>query len=84
MMSLSCDNTTEKGGLMVFNYSKLRGKIKELYSTESAFAEALKMNRSTLSCKLNNQVNFDQEDIVKISKLLNIAVEEIPIYFFTI
>ena len=69
---------------MIFDYSKLRGRIKERYNTESAFAEALKMNRSTLSLKLNNQVSFDQQDILEISKLLEISSEEIPIYFFNI
>lgn len=68
----------------MFDYSKLRGRIRELYHTESAFAEALGMNRSTLSIKLNNQVDFDQKEILNITKVLNIPKEEIPLYFFEV
>lgn len=43
---------------MVFNYSKLRGKIREVYGTESAFAVALGMGRVSLSQRLNNAAEF--------------------------
>jgi len=68
---------------MEFDYSKLKGKIKEIYGTQTEFANAIGLSFVSVSKKLNNLRQFKQSDIVKISKVLNIAEEEIPIYFFT-
>lgn len=67
---------------VVFDYSKVRGKIKEVYKTQSAFASAMGMSPVSLSEKLNNKVQFSQKEIDKACVLLQIAKEEIPIYFF--
>lgn len=69
---------------MAFNYSKLRGKIREIFKTQSAFAEAMGMSSTSLSAKLNNNVEFSQKEIDKASDLLKIEKEEIPAYFFTL
>lgn len=69
---------------MAFNYSKLRGKIREIFKTQSAFAEAMGMSSTSLSAKLNNNVEFSQKEIDKASDLLKIEKEEIPVYFFTL
>ena len=37
----------------VFDYSKLRGKIKEVFGTQAKFAKAMGMSTVTLSAKLN-------------------------------
>ena len=68
---------------VVFDYSKVRGKIKEVFGTQSAFASAMEMSPVSLSEKLNNKVQFSQKEIDKACVLLQIAKEEIPIYFFT-
>jgi transcriptional regulator with XRE-family HTH domain len=68
---------------LVFDYSKLRGKIKEVYKTQAAFAEAMPMSSVSLSDKLNNKVQFSQKEIDRACDLLQISKEEIPIYFFT-
>ena len=68
---------------MVFDYRKLKGKIKEVFDTQSAFAKALGISNVTLSAKLNNKAEFSQKEIDKASDLLKIKKEEIPIYFFT-
>lgn len=68
---------------MVFNYSKVRGKIKEVFGTQSAFADAMGISAITLSAKLNNKVQWKSSEIDKACELLKIAKEEIPIYFFT-
>ena len=74
----------KKGGeIMVFDYRKLKGKIKEVFDTQSAFAKALGISNVTLSAKLNNKAEFSQKEIDKASDLLKIKKEEIPIYFFT-
>lgn len=67
-----------------YDYSKLRGKIKEVCGTQEALASKVGLGRVTLSQRLNNQSEFSQDEIVKVSKELNIASEDIPVYFFTL
>lgn len=69
--------------MMNFNYAKLRGRIKEIFNTQAAFAEAMGISTTSLSEKLNNKVEFTQKEIEKTIELLHIPKEEIPIYFFT-
>lgn len=66
-----------------FNYRKLKGRIREIFNTQSAFAEAMGISTTSLSAKLNNKIEFSQKEIDKASDLLKIKKEEIPIYFFT-
>lgn len=68
---------------LLFDYSKVRGKIKEVFGTQSAFAEAMNMSPVSLSEKLNNKVQFSQKEIDRACDLIQISKEEIPIYFFT-
>lgn len=68
---------------MVFEYSKLRGKIVEKYGSQQEFAKALSISENTLSLKLNNKVRFTSDDIIQISDLLDIDKNEVGIYFFT-
>ena len=65
---------------MIFDYSKLRGKIKECFDTQKSFAQALGISERALSLKLNNKVFFSQDEIEKICSLLNIL--DIGSYFF--
>lgn len=69
---------------MAFDYSKLRGRIREVFSTQKAFADALGMSTVSLSSKLNNRVEFSQEEINKSCVLLDIEAANIPVYFFTV
>lgn len=68
---------------IIFDFSKLRGRIKEVYGTQTAFAIAMLMNEATLSNKLNNNVEFSPKEILRACLLLSIKLEEIDIYFFT-
>jgi transcriptional regulator with XRE-family HTH domain len=68
---------------MKYNYCKLLGKIKECGFTQSSLADAIKINRGTLSAKLNGQYPFSTKDIDSICKELNISNDEIGAYFFT-
>lgn len=69
---------------MAFDYSKLRGKIREVFSTQEAFASAMSMSTTSLSAKLNNKVEWSQKEISKAAEILNITAEEIPVYFLTL
>ena len=63
-------------------YSKLKGKIKECFGTNKAFAKAMDMDLSSLSAKLNNKSPWKREEIEKACGLLHIPIENVHIYFF--
>ncbi|SDO75513.1 DUF739 family protein [Clostridium gasigenes] len=67
---------------MAFDYRSLRGKIKELYGTQDKFAKALGIGRVSLSQRLNNILEFSQEEIQRSCELLKFPKDEIPKYFF--
>lgn len=68
---------------MAFDYSKLRGRIVEKYGTQIAFSKAMGVSERTLSLKLNGKIYFSQDEIVSISRLLDIPRDELQLYFFT-
>lgn len=57
---------------MVYNFDKLKGKIKEVFGNQYDFAKAMGMAPNTLSSKLNNQTDFSSEEISRAIDLLNI------------
>ena len=65
-----------------FDYSKLRGRIRDKLVTQDKFAEKLEMGRDTLSSRLNNLTEFSQDEMVKSCHLLDFTIEEIAQYFF--
>lgn len=66
------------------DYKKLKLKIKEVYDTQEAFAEAMDMSYSALNQRLNNAIEWKTPDIVKACELLHIPLTEAHLYFFTI
>ena len=68
---------------MVFNYSKLRGKIREVCKTQEEFAKAMESTSPTISGKLNNNVGFTQDEIFRAIDVLKLSADDIPAYFFT-
>ena len=79
-MTLSFLNFAERSDAM--SYAKLRGKIREVYSYEAAFAAAMGMNPASLSAKLGNKSPWKREEIEKACYLLGIPIEEVHLYFF--
>lgn len=69
---------------MSASYAKLRGKIKEIYGTQDKFANAMEMDRSTLSFKLNGKSDWTRQEIKKSCSLLCIPIVEVYAYFFTV
>lgn len=65
------------------SYSKLRGRIVEIFGSNKAFAAAMKMDTSSLSFKLNNKTPWKREEIEKTCILLEIPIEEVHLYFFS-
>jgi len=66
----------------VFDYKKLKLKIKEVYDTQRAFAKAMGMNYTAINQRLNNVVNWTAQEIAKACELLHIPLSEAHLYFF--
>lgn len=70
--------------MIKYDFSKLKGKIREVFGTQNKFAEAMEMASNTLSSKLNNLTDFSSNEISKAVKLLNItSANEAWNIFFT-
>lgn len=67
---------------MIWDYRILRGKIREVCGTQDVFADRLGIGRVSLSQRLNNRLEFSQDEIFKACNILGISQKEIPIYFF--
>ena len=66
----------------IFDYSKLKGRIKEKFNNQKDFAKALNISEVALTNKLNNRTKFNQDEIIKCVELLVIDWQDIPLYFF--
>lgn len=64
------------------SYPKLRGRIREKFGTQDAFAKALGMDPSSLSSKLNGKTEWTRTEIEKACVLLEIPLDEAHLYFF--
>lgn len=63
-------------------YAKLRGKIKEVFGTQAAFAQAMNMNTVSLSQRLSGKLDWKTPEIALACELLGIPLEENAAYFF--
>lgn len=68
---------------IIYDYSKLLGKIKEMYDTQECFALELGIGRVSLSQRLNSKLGFKQDEIYRACELLKLKRNQIPTYFFT-
>lgn len=69
---------------VIYDYSKLRGRIKEYFDTIDNFAEKMGISSTALINKLCNRSPFKQQEITLACTLLEIPDEQIHIYFFTL
>ena len=69
---------------MTYDYSKLNGRIVEIFKTRYAFAKAMGWSNHTMSAKLHNKIPWRQKDIEKAVNLLSVDKREIGDYFFTL
>lgn len=67
---------------IVFDYRKLKGRIIEKYGTQGKFAGANNISDRSMSLKLNNGIGLSQDEILKWCSMLDISIDEIPVYFF--
>lgn len=68
----------------MFDYSKLYGKIREVYGTQEAFADAMEMSRTAVNARLKQNIEWKSPEIVKACELLNIPLDEAHFYFFSV
>ena len=68
--------------IIIYDYSKLNGKIAEKCGTHTIFAQKMGLSTRTISLKLNNKITFKQSEIQKAINILDISNEEIQDYFF--
>lgn len=66
----------------MFDYSKLRGRIRELYGTQGEFAKAVGRSLTHISQVLNGKSFLGQDELYKWADALGISDEEIVAYFF--
>ncbi len=67
---------------MVFDYSKLRGRIVEICGTQQNFTRQMGISGTAVSAKLNNRVEFTQGEILRAAQILQIPADQIRDYFF--
>lgn len=65
-------------------YAKLRGRIREKYGTQEAFASAMGIRSATLSAKLQGKTDWTRAEIERACRLLDIAISELHEYFFAL
>lgn len=68
---------------MSFEYSKLAGRIKEMFGSQLNFSKAMGLSEHSLSLKINNKLGWKQSEMLNACRLLKIDAKEIHIYFFT-
>lgn len=70
---------------MIFNFDKIRGRIKEKLKNESVFAEKLSISQASLSSKFNNKSDFTASEIARAAEpdVLDIPIDQLGEYFFT-
>lgn len=69
---------------MAKDFSKLIGRIIEKYGTRSAFCREIGKNPEWLSRRLNSQTEFSSDEIISMTNKLEIAPQDISLYFFTL
>lgn len=67
-----------------YDYSKLKGKIREFFATQSDYAQRLSISNTSLSNKLNNKTPFDQNEIVDSIDIFNLNLQETFDCFFNL
>lgn len=82
LSQLSKLNVVKRGDNLSFDYSRLRGKIKEKCKTQERFANMLNISPASLSDKLNEKSDFSHSEITRACQILDIPVGKIPDYFF--
>lgn len=66
----------------MYDYSKLIGRIIEIFGTQGKFAREMGLSERSVSLKLNNKKMFKQSEIQLAICILSLTEDDIPDYFF--
>lgn len=66
----------------IYDYSKLKGRITEVFGTRKAFGKAMGWSNVTLTARLNDESQWRQDEIEKAVGLLRLEHSDISEYFF--
>lgn len=66
-----------------YNYSKLKGKLREKGLTYKVFGEKIGLSETSVSERINNNAQFTQEEMEKTMRMLEEPLRKIDEYFFT-
>lgn len=69
--------------IITFDYRKLKGRIKEKFETQQNFVNNIDMCDASFRKKIQNNSSFSQTEIINICKILDIKIEDIPLFFYT-
>jgi transcriptional regulator with XRE-family HTH domain len=69
--------------VIIYDYSKLLGRIKEKGYTQGEFARAIGKTPSTFTLRLSGDGNFTQTEMELACRVLDFDKSEIGTYFFT-
>lgn len=69
---------------IAFDYSKLRGLIKERSMTLTDYASSIGISMTTLYERMTNKTPFSQSEIAKTKQLFDLSPEQVDIIFFTV
>lgn len=69
---------------MPYDYSKLAGRIREKLGTQREFARAIGLSERSVSLKMTGEIGWKQKEIADACKALELSVEDIAVYFFTL
>ena len=68
---------------MPYDYRKLRGRIREKFGTQAEFSRNIGLSEVSVSNKLNNVVDWGQDEMESAIVALEIHFSDIHSYFFT-
>ncbi len=69
---------------LAYDYSKLRGRIKEVFGTQEAFAQAIGLTERSVSLKITSKRSWKQDEIISSINVLNLTTDDIKPYFFVV
>lgn len=64
------------------SYAKLRGRIREKFGTNAAFAKAMGKSETTISAKLTKKTDWTREEMELACDLLDVPIAEAHLYFY--
>ena len=68
---------------MPYDYRKLRGRIREKFGTQAEFSRNIGLSEVSVSNKLNNVVDWGQDEMESAIVALDSPFSDIHSYFFT-